>query len=141
MNTTEPDVGSQSTEWLTTINRGGLIAVDDSIYHLFLAVELEIRQNLSAANVCQDTNIKKILFDKVFQNEKVLFYWDIISYNWEPIESLELLKIMIEHFITVRGFSFVAGLMELYKQSKKKSTGKAKALRKTLDSKNVCHDD
>ena len=109
MNTAEPDVVSQSTEWLTTINRGGLITVDDSVYHLFIAVELEIWQNLSAANVCQDTNIKKILFDKVFENEKVLFYWDLISYNWEPVESLELLKIMIEHFITVRGFYLLLG--------------------------------
>ena len=137
----EPDGDTQSTEWLVAVNRGGLIAVDDSVYHLFLAVELEIRQHLSAANVSQDTNVKKILLDKVFANEEVLFHWEIISHNWEPVESLELLKIMIEHFITVRGFSFVAGFMELYKQTKKRSTGKAKALRKTLDSKNICHDD
>ena len=122
----EPDDDTQSTEWLVAVNRGGLITVNDSVYHLFLEAELEIRQHLSAANVSQDTNVKKILLDKILENEEVLFHLDIISYNWEPVESLELFKIMIEHFITVRGFSFVAGFMELYKQSKKRSIGKQK---------------
>ena len=48
---------------------------------------------------------------------------------------------IIEHFMTVEGFSFASGFMELYKQQHKKSTQKVKGLRKTLDTSHECTDD
>ena len=65
------------------------------------------------------------------KNDDVLFYWTIVSINWEPVESTELLKLIINHYITIRGFSFASGFMEKYKKLMKK---KSKGLRKKLDS-------
>ena len=43
-----------------------------------------------------------------------------------------LLKMIMELFVTIRGFSFAKSFMELYKQSAKKSTQKSKALRRKI---------
>ena len=40
-----------------------------------------------------------------------------------------LLTMIVDLFITVRGFSFTKSFMEMYKQATKKSTQKSKALR------------
>ena len=40
---------------------------------------------------------------------------------------------IVQHWITVRGFSFVSAFMEKYKQRNEKSTQKSKGLRKTLN--------
>ena len=130
---------SQS-EWTLTVNRGGLIVVNELIYKLFVGIELEVRRHLSVTNAILGMNMKELIVKKVVVNEDVLLHWDIISINWEATESKELLFIITEQFVTVRGFSFVDGFMELYKQSKKRSTQKTKALRKTLCSTRVCHD-
>ena len=37
-----------------------------------------------------------------------------------------------EKWVTIQGFSFAKNLMEMYKQSEKKSTGKEKSLRGKL---------
>ena len=128
----------ESSQWVEAVNRGGLVMVHDSMYCLFVAMELELRKHLSTMNASTfDDSLKALLFKELAGNEDVLFHWETISINWESTEASELLHIMIQQFVTVRGFSFARGFMELYKQSKKKSTQKSKALRKTL----VCHDD
>ena len=48
----------------------------------------------------------------------------------EPAKAL--LSMIIDLYITVRGFSFTKSFMEQYKQATKKSVQKSKALRKTL---------
>ncbi len=55
-------------------------------------------------------------------------------------EANELMKMMIQHYITFRGFSFASAFIEKYKQSTKKSTQKSKGLRKTLNSSKTCDD-
>ena len=132
----------EASQWLETVNRGGLVIVSDIVYDLFLSIELELRKHFSVANASTiNDSLKELAFKQISENEDVLFYWDIIAVNWESTEAKELLHIIINQFITVRGFSFASGFMEMYKQSKHKSTQKAKGLRKTLDSTRVCHDD
>ncbi len=63
------------------------------------------------------------------------------SIGTDVIEANELLKMIDEHFITVRGFSFASAFIEKFKQSARKSTEKLKGLRKTLDSANNDHAD
>lgn len=122
----EPAQPSTSSEWLILINRGGLIRVDDLLFELFVAMELELRNYLSISNASMfmNENMKEL---------NVLFFWDTISVNWEHSEANELLRLITEHYMTVRGFSFASGFMEVYKITKKKGTQKSKALRKTLD--------
>ena len=50
----------------------------------------------------------------------------------EEAEEQQLLPMIVEVYVTTRGFSFANSLLERYKQSKKKTTLKSKALHKTL---------
>ena len=50
--------------------------------------------------------------------------------NWGDVESNDLLKLIVEHWITLRGFSAASAFNELYQQENKKSVQKSKALRK-----------
>ena len=96
-------------------------------------MEMELRKHLTTANATCGSSIKDIALQQIMQNEDVLFYWSITSVNWDTAESNELLKLIVDHWITVRGFSFASGFMENFKKSIKKSTQKSKGLRKKLD--------
>lgn len=85
-------------------------------------------ENVAAMN----DSLKELALRNIADNEEILFHWDVIAINWEPSEAKEFLQMIMQQYITVRGFSFVNGFMELYKQSNKKSTQKVKGLRKTL---------
>lgn len=51
---TEPH---DSEEWLQVINRGGLISIDDCMFQLLVAIEIELRNHLTASNAAE--NIKE----------------------------------------------------------------------------------
>ena len=72
------------------------------------------------------------LQEKITSDDDVLFFWEIVSAGWEVEESQVLLKLIAEHYITIRGFSFVSGLLEKYKQAHKRSIQKSKGVRKQL---------
>ena len=50
----------------------------------------------------------------------------------EEAEEQQLLPMIVEVYVTTHGFSFANSLLERYKQSKKRTTLKSKALHKTL---------
>ena len=58
----------------------------------------------------------------ILENDDVLFQW------LEEAEEQQL----VEVYVTTRGFSFASSLLERYRQSKKKTTLKSKALRVKL---------
>ncbi len=47
------------------------------------------------------------------------------------------MKAIVEHWVTIRGFSFTSAFMEKYKQTHMKTLQKSKALRKTLVSNKI----
>ena len=47
-------------------------------------------------------------------------------------ESVELLRDIVELWLTIRGFSIAGQWMEIYKKCSSKTTKKSKSLRKTL---------
>ena len=103
------------------------------MYQLLVAMELELRRHFTATNASTNESLKDVAYKEILENEDVLFYWTVISVNWDSTESTELFKMIVEHYITVRGFSFASSFMEQYKQSEKKSTQKSKGLRKKLN--------
>ncbi len=128
----EPDE-SESARWTQAINRGGLVTIDDIMYQFLVSMEMEFRSHFTVTNATTiDESMKDLAFQGIMQSEDVLFYWAIISVNWDLTEANELLQIIVKHYITVRGFSFASAFMEKYKQQMKKSTEKSKGIRKTL---------
>ena len=55
----------------------------------------------------------------------------MLTTDIEEDKAKVLLTMIVDLFVTVRGFFFTKSFMEMYKQVTKKSTQKSKALRKT----------
>ena len=86
-------------------------------------MELRVHLRASASVEVKEKAVKGIL-----ENEDVIVHWDDISWSWGRQEAEQLLGMIIEHWVIVRGFSF----MEKYKQVQKKTVQKSKGLRKNL---------
>ena len=65
----------------------------------------------------------------------VLYYWDICQCELGQDERKELLTMVVQHYVTVRGYSFARSLLEKFKTREKKSTQKSMAMRKKVSSK------
>lgn len=128
-------VGSQDTseDWLDAIDRGGLWHVVDDVFFLFCLIEEEIREELAGitAATWKDEH-RRALLDKLNKSEDILFHWATLTYELDDQSANQLLGMMLELYITVRGFAFANSCMELYKQSKKKTVQKSKALRRNV---------
>lgn len=121
-----------SEQWTDLVDRGGLIHVSDTLYSLFVSMEMELRSHLHTGNPGLVRGMKEQMCTSVAENEDVLFYWSTISANWLEEEAQELLTLMVKHWVTTRGFSFVSSFMEKYKCKHKKTIEKSKGLRKNL---------
>ena len=85
-------------------------------------------------NICttHSAGSKAALVESIATDEDVLFYWSIISAEWEEKEEQILLRMIIDLWVTVRGFSFAKSMLEMYKQAQKKSVQKSNGVRKQL---------
>jgi len=122
-----------SADWTMQLSRGGLYLINNKTYLVFYAMEMKIRQHLTATMAptisagFKSTMIECILFD-----EDVLFYWSIVAVEWEEEVEETLLRMICELWITIRGFSFADSWLEMYKQSQKKTVQKSEGVRKQL---------
>ncbi len=107
-----------SSDWIATVNRGGLVRVTDSAYVVFYAIEQEVRTYLPSHRKCQE-----------HLGEDVQFYWCMLACDITEEVAEELLKLFAKLWNTIHWFSFAKSYMELYKQEKKKTIQKSKALR------------
>ena len=130
LNQTEEDTDG-SEDWTKTMDRGGLTHVGNMTFGIFQSIELVVRQFLSG-DPTQLQKFKMKLQEKILADDDVLHFWDLVSAGWEIEESQALLKQIVEHYVTIRGFSFASGLLEKYKQAHKKSIQKSKGVRKQL---------
>ena len=122
----------QSEDWVNLVNRGGLKLVNSATYMLFAAMELCIRKNLHKFN--QPTNQPTLdhLKEEILGDDDVQFHWSILSASWDEEEVEPLLPLIVQLWVTIRGFSYASAWMEKYKQTNKKSTQKTKGVRKQL---------
>lgn len=120
--------GDASTDWINLIDQGGLIHANEMMYQMMKQMEITVRPYLRSENITlKDDAIKAISLD-----ENVLFYWELLSGMWEEDERDSLLKMIIELWVTIRGFGYASGWLEHYKQSTKTSLQKSKGVRKKL---------
>ena len=133
----EDDDTSSSADWLNAVDRGGLCRVSEATVMLFHEIELLVRKvfnkEIIHSQVTELTcNLKEKVIESALADENVQFHWCLITTDIEDDKATILLKMIMELFVTIRGFSFAKSFMELYKQSTKKSTQKSKALRKKI---------
>ena len=118
-----------SNDWVSMIDRGGLNHVNDMT---FCAMELDLLAVLAINTRNDEMDLMKSVKQKITVNEDFLFAWSIISINWEEEEPHLLKDFIVDHWITVRGFSYANAFLEKYKQASKKAVQKSKGLREQL---------
>lgn len=121
-------------QWTDAIDRGGLWHVNDNTYYCFYVMEEEIRCHLVVSKITQmnDTTRSQIMDALVF-NETLRHQWTVAStVSIDDEHSLKLFKLVLELYLTIRGFAFIKSCLELYKQSSKRQIAKSKGIRKEL---------
>ena len=122
---------SNSTEWISIIDRGGLVHVTDECYQLFLAIEHATRQEMHLNNItCMDDTFRKRLEDMLNSDDDILFGWTMIT--GDETENEDVLHEITKLWVTIRGFSFAKSIMEKYRAKTKKRTSKSKGFRTKL---------
>ena len=78
---TEEEDGTQdeSTDWVNSIDRGGLKHVTNMMYMVMESMELEVKKHLSLDATEYPPNLKRTLLDAIIKNEDVNFYWAMLS--------------------------------------------------------------
>ena len=128
----EDEEVSTSAEWVHTVDRGGL-CVYVKARLCSERMELIVRSMFNTDMVCTMTDgIKKELHKTIVADEDVAFHWSMLTVEVEDAEGTVLLAMIVDLFITIRGFSFSKSLMEMYKQETRRCTQKAKSLRRKL---------
>ena len=129
----EEGSASATCQWVDLVDRGGLVHVKEETYMLFCAMELEVREHFQLQKTTKLAEGYKEHIEKcVLQNEEILFQWCMLTVDVDDTDGAVVLGMLIKFWITIRGFSFTGAWLELYKQRKKKTLQKSKALRKDI---------
>lgn len=126
----EPDsVSEYSTLWLELIDRGGLYHINDDVFRLIESIELVAREYLDVKAYTPGTNICQLVRQKVLTTQNILMYWDRIASDDIPHKyerySLELLKIVTDLWVNIRGHSFAKGWTMMSQKKYAKGTRKS----------------
>ena len=103
--------------------RGGLFCINDVTFDFFIALEYEVRGHILAG---QELGAVR---STIQQNEDVLFHWTLISATWDDELAAKLMNMIVDLWITIRGFSLASAWIEEYKGATKKTLQKSKPLR------------
>lgn len=128
----EEDHYDESSDWLCIKDRGGLNHITHNLFMLMCAMELEVKHHINSTKAQPDSFMKEELKRKLTANDDVGQYWDVLSINWTEEDGKLLLSMIIDHWITVRGFAYTSMWMEKYKNSARKKVQKSKGIRKTV---------
>ena len=104
--------GGTADDWIKTIERSGLTHVNEMTFQVFLAMEIELRKHLIIKQ--RSINLEKAC-GHVMESGDVQLYWSVVSADWEEDESKTLLRLVVELFITIRGFSDASAWEEKFK--------------------------
>ena len=97
-----------------------------------MSMEMDIGSLLQSISMSETEGIKQKAIDCIIKNEDVKLHWSILAANWGDNESNALLHMLVNHWVTIRGFSFTGSFMEKYKQKHKRTVEKSKGIRKNL---------
>ena len=121
----EEDAGP-SGEWISAIDREGLCHINNVTFDLFLSMELTIRAYIISGYEIDG------LKAKLMDNDDILFYWSMLTASWEEGVAEKILTMIVDLWITIRGFSLASAWVEEFKAHNKKTLQKFKGLRKQL---------
>ena len=107
-----------------------VVVVSLQVYHLMELIELVVRQHLNIQNaqaITPGTNIRQLIMKDVIKSESILSCWEVIAHSiptkYEPY-SIELLQVITNLWITIRGHSFAKDWTMKFVSKYKKGTRK-----------------
>ena len=110
--------------------------MNNTAYLLFQEIEDNIRDTPTPEILCTTREKSK---RSTISDENILFYWTLLSVDIDnEQDSMFLLREIIQLWLTVRGHSIPGQWLEIYKNSKSKTTKSSKSLRKTLKQGDTC---
>ena len=68
----------------------------------------------------------------IMDSKEVKLHWTTLAAEWESCEAKLLLEMVVDLWVTMRGFSYASAWLEKYKDASKKTLQKSKGLRKKL---------
>lgn len=109
------------------------MACNRLLFFLFCYIEDEIREELVGitATTWKESH-KETILNKLNKSEDILFHWATLTCELDNESATQLLHMIVELYLTIRGFAFANSCMELYKQSQKRTVQKSKALRRNV---------
>jgi hypothetical protein len=132
----ELDWKDESKLWVDSIDRGGLFKVNDCTYAFFLTLEGVVKRYFQLKKARElEAGTKDLIIDEAIKDEEVKLQWSAIGVELNDTDGASLMRIIIELWVTIRGFSFAGAYIEIYKQASKQSLQKSKGLRTKLSSK------
>ena len=105
--------------------------ISNEAFRLFLSIELSVRYLTVKNTASMDNTFKEYLTKCIVEDEDVAFYWCLLGYSGDEYGET-CLNMIVDKWVTIRGFSFARSMIEMYKQAAKKGTEKAKSLRTTF---------
>ena len=85
-----------SADWIKSVDRGGLVHVDDMTYTVFVEIELVTRRYLNSKSA-RDVNMSSIV-ELIMVDKDVLFSWSIVAAGWENKTAEVLLRLIAKHY-------------------------------------------
>ena len=86
---------------------------------LFCAMEEVVREYLHSNKVHHMTEgFKSTVVKAIMENEEVLFHWCMLTAESEDKDAEVVFGMLVDMWITVRGFSFASQWLEVYKREK-----------------------
>ncbi len=116
-----------------SVDRGGLFSVNNSTFSFFKAIEIKTQELLPQHLAAKPNAAKHDLIKSIEEDDEVQFWWSMLAVDIpEKDASAELLKNLIDMWVTIRGFAVVSNWLEQYNVAQKQSVKKSKRLRETL---------
>ena len=126
----DPDSPLEYTKvWTELIDRGGLYHISDDVFNLVQNIEAFVRRHMNTETLTSQSssNLKPLIREELFSCHQLISLWDKIAHSiphkYEKY-SLELLGIIADLWITIRGHSFAKNFTMQFVKKYTKGTRK-----------------
>ena len=120
-------------EWVKAVDRGGLFHVSDYGFMLFKAIEIKTKEFLPQHLKSSLPTSKEVLITTIMEDHDVQFHLSMLTVDIDSDDNAtELLQVIVEKWVTIRGFSVTSSWTEQYKQAVQQTTKRSKGLQKRL---------
>ena len=104
--------------------------VNEMAFQAILAMEVVLRRHLHTHQM--PPNFKEVVSKEPHESEAVTHHWSHLADNWEEDDSQLLFEMVVDLFVTMRGFSCASAWIEEYKATTATTLQKSKGILKGL---------